>query len=226
MNGIGIQQLESRAGNLYMSARAFNMGRFGTAFRLFFRAISDREFARRARETLLSARRGTAAGAPAAREAATDASGFRAAPSSDAAPAKSPAPMPAPLVSSSRSDALTLLAALQREGRLIDFLKENIAPYSDAQVGAAVRDVHRDSAAVLERMFALRPVREGEEGTDVQVPAGADAGAVRLVGNVTGQPPYHGKLRHAGWQATRMQLPAWTGSPSASQIVAPAEVEI
>src|SRR5262245_5919116 len=58
-----------------------------------------------------------------------------------------------------RSDALTLLATLQREARLIDFLMEDLASYDDAQIGAAVRDVHRDCAAVLERIFALRPLR-------------------------------------------------------------------
>src|SRR4029450_745151 len=61
-----------------------------------------------------------------------------------------------------RSDALTLLATLQREARLIDFLMEDLASYDDAQIGAAVRDVHRDCAAVLERMFALRPLRYQE----------------------------------------------------------------
>jgi hypothetical protein len=109
----------------------------------------------------------------------------------------------------------------------VDFLKEDVAPYSNEQVGAAVRDVHRDAAAVLERMFGLKPVMSESEGASVQVPPSADtASRVRLVGNVSGSPPYRGTLRHAGWEATRVQLPEWSGPASSAPIVAPAEVEL
>ena len=67
---------------------------------------------------------------------------------------------------------------------------------------------------------------EQAEGDPVQVPAGSDAGRVRLVGNVTGQPPFKGMLRHAGWEATKIQLPEWSGSEPSARVVAPAEVEI
>lgn len=134
--------------------------------------------------------------------------------------------MSAPMLSAApaRRDSLSLLSALQREARLVDFLQESIAAYSDAQIGAAVRDVHRDAAAVLERMLALRPVMSEAEGTTVEVRA--DAAQVRLVGNVTGNPPYRGTLRHGGWQATKLELPSWTGNEAAARIVAPAEVEL
>src|SRR5207302_2940697 len=49
-----------------------------------------------------------------------------------------------------RGEALTLLAVLQREARFVDFIKEPIAAYTDAQIGAAVRSVHKDCAAALE----------------------------------------------------------------------------
>ena len=75
------------------------------------------------------------------------------------------------------SEAITLLAALQREARFVDFIQESLAGYSDAQIGAAARDVHRDCGAVLERMFALRPAVAEEEGTEVEVPAGFDPAA-------------------------------------------------
>jgi hypothetical protein len=125
-----------------------------------------------------------------------------------------------------RSEAITLLATLQREARLIDFLLEDVDQYQDAQIGAAVRDVHRDSAAVLERLFALAPVVERNEGETIEVPVGFDAGRFRLVGNVAGDPPFTGKLAHHGWQATKCDLPVWSGDDKSAKIVAPADVEL
>ena len=125
-----------------------------------------------------------------------------------------------------RSEALTLLATLQREARLVDFLKEPIDAYSDAQVGAAVRDIHRDCGKVLDRLFALAPVLEQTEGAPVEVPPAFDAGRYRLVGNVTGDPPYRGQLTHHGWYAAKCELPEWQGSDGSANVVAPAEVEV
>ncbi len=149
---------------------------------------------------------------------------------SGAQPAAGPAPPqprqpPAPKAPA-RSDAITLLAALQREARLVDFIQESLAGYSDAQIGAVARDVHRDSAAVLNRLFALKPAVDAEEGSEVKVPTGFDAGRFRLTGNVTGEPPFMGRLVHPGWEATKCELPTWTGSKDAARVVAPAEVEI
>ncbi len=125
-----------------------------------------------------------------------------------------------------RNDAITLLATLQREARFIDFIQEPLAGYTDAQIGAVARDVHRDCGAVLERLFALKPVLEQEEGSEVEVPAGFDANRFRLTGNVTGEPPFHGQLMHHGWTATKCEVPAWTGSKDSASIVAPVEVEL
>ena len=125
-----------------------------------------------------------------------------------------------------RSDALALLSVLQREARLIDFLKEDIAPYADAQVGAAVRDVHRDAAAALDRLFALKPVLDQPEGSDVTIPGSVDSARLRLVGNLGNTPPSRGRLQHAGWQATKVELPQFTGSADTAKIVAPAEIEV
>ena len=174
------------------------MTRLGIAFRLFFRVLKNGPFAEQAARLLTG---------PLPEKPATP-----------AAPARREEPR--------RSDALTLLSVLQREARLVDFLKENIAEFDDARVGAAVRDVHRDAGAVLDRLFSLRPVMTEEEGANVQGPAGADAARVRLTGNVTGKPPFRGTLRHQGWEATRSQLPEWSGSAASASIVAPAEVEL
>jgi hypothetical protein len=128
--------------------------------------------------------------------------------------------------SPARSEALSLLGILQQEARLVDFFKESLDGYSDAQIGAVVRDVQRDGAAVLERLFAVRPLRQEPEGADVGVPPGFDAATLRLTGKVAGRPPYRGTLRHPGWEVTRVELPVWTGSPAAARVIAPAEVEI
>jgi hypothetical protein len=181
------------------------MSRLGTALRSFFRVLMDVELAGQVARVLAGERLldKPAAGAE-----------------KPSSPSK---PVPAKPV---RSEAVSLLAALQREGRLVDFLQEPIAAYSDAQIGAAVRDVHRQCQGVLERMFALQPVVEAAEGSPVSVPAGPDAARFKLVGNVTGEPPFAGKLCHHGWLATRCELPEWTGGAEAAKVVAPAEVEI
>ena len=133
---------------------------------------------------------------------------------------------PATPPKTARSEALTLLAALQREARFIDLVKEPLDNYGDAEIGAAARGVLRDCGAVLERMFALQPLVPEQEGAAVEVPAGSDAGRFRLTGNVTGEPPFQGRLVHHGWQATRCDLPTWSGSNDAARVVVAAEVEL
>ncbi len=125
-----------------------------------------------------------------------------------------------------RSEAITLLATLQREARFVDLVQESLDQYSDEQVGAAARDVLRDSHNVLNRLFDLQAVLHQAEGSEVQVPEGFDPGEFRLSGNVTGQPPFHGRLVHHGWTAAKCELPEWSGSNQASSIVSAAEVEL
>ncbi len=148
--------------------------------------------------------------------------------SPSAAPEQKPRakPQPTALKPRARSEALTLLAALQREARFVDFIQEPLEGYADAQIGAAARDVHRGCRAVFERLFDLRAVVDDEEGSAIEVAAGFDAGRYRLVGNVGGEPPFRGKLAHHGWEAGKCELPAWTGTASAARIVAPVEVEL
>ena len=146
----------------------------------------------------------------------------------DTAVARKPAvaPKPAAPPKPKRSEAITLLAALQREGRFVDFLKEELTGYSDAQIGAVARDLHRDCGKVVERMFAITPLLGDSEGASVEVPAGFDAARYRLVGNVSGTPPFRGALVHAGWQATTFELPEWVGREESARVIAPAEVEV
>ena len=130
------------------------------------------------------------------------------------------------LVKKERSEAIQVIALLQREGRLVDFLKEPIDSYNDAQIGAAVRDIHRDCAAVLDRVFDLEPLLDKEEGGAVTILSGFDPEEYRLSGNVTGNPPYNGTLRHHGWRAKKVELPVWRGHDEAANVIAPAEVEL
>ena len=125
-----------------------------------------------------------------------------------------------------RSEALTLLAALQRESRFLDIVNEPLGDYSDQQIGAAARDVLRDAAAVLKRMFDLQPVVDQDDGSPLEVPSNYDPGTYRLSGKVTGEPPFEGTLVHHGWRATRCELPEWSGSSGTDRVVAPAEVEV
>lgn len=145
------------------------------------------------------------------------------------APAPEIKPEPLPVLKKkepTRSEALTLLSVLQREARFVDFIKEPIAAYTDAQIGAAVRSVHKDCATVLERMFAVQPMRPEAEGAAIEVPTGFDSAQFRLVGNIPDQPPFRGNITHAGWRATRCEVPEWTGRDEAAMVIAPVEVEI
>jgi hypothetical protein len=123
------------------------------------------------------------------------------------------------------AESLRLLAILQRDGRLLDFLLEDIAAYPDDQIGAAVRDIHRDCRNALTKYIELEPVMAGEEESTVQVPAGFDPAAIRLTGRVTGNPPFKGTLAHRGWRVKRLELPELSKSAD-PLLIAPAEVDV
>ncbi len=135
------------------------------------------------------------------------------------------APSPVPEAPPSPEAAIQMLAALQREGRLIDFLQEEITSYDDGQIGAAVRNIHAGCKEALKEYMEIKPVFQESEGATVTVPPGFDAKAIRLTGNVTGNPPFRGVLRHRGWQVERIRLPQ-SAEQKGHWILAPAEVEI
>ncbi len=122
--------------------------------------------------------------------------------------------------------AVQILSILQREGRFIDFLQEDLGLYEDAQIGAAVRSIHEGCKGALSQHLELKPVFEENEGAEITVPSGFDARAVRLTGNVVGNPPFKGILQHRGWRIVRIQLPQPSSEPKDEWIVAPAEVEV
>jgi hypothetical protein len=120
--------------------------------------------------------------------------------------------------------AVQILALLQRDGRLVDFLMEDVGAYSDAEIGSAVRDVHGGCRRALDRYLTLEAILDGREGEATTI-SQVNPAAVRLVGNVTGQPPFRGTLLHRGWRTTRVDLPP-LGADSTRSIVAQAEVEV
>lgn len=126
---------------------------------------------------------------------------------------------------SSDPSHLRLLALLQHSSRLIDFLKEDISSFDDAQIGAAARKIHEDSGKCLEELVTIRPLMEQSEGDKINVPEGYDASKIKIVGKVKGGPPFAGTLVHKGWKAHKRSLPKKTGGHF-TEVICPAEVEI
>lgn len=174
------------------------MTTLGLAFRTFFRLFGDAEFAERVKALFTE----------------------------EALSAEGAAPAAAGKIAEKRSAAVTLLATLQREARFLDFVMEPLDDYGDAQVGAAARDVHRDLGVVVKRIFAPEPLASGEEGSRLRVPSGFDPARFRLTGDVAGEAPFEGTLRHHGWKAKQCEMPAWTGGADSALVVAPSEVEV
>lgn len=132
---------------------------------------------------------------------------------------------PPPLRETGPEAALQLLGLLQREGRFVDFIEEDVAAYGDAEIGAATRVVHEGCRKVLREHFNIEPVRPEDEGSAVILEQGFDAAAIRLAGNVVGQAPFRGSLSHRGWRVTEVRLPKLAEGHDAA-VVAPAEVEL
>jgi hypothetical protein len=121
--------------------------------------------------------------------------------------------------------ALQFLGLLQQGGRFVDFLEEDVAQFTDAEVGAAARVVHEGCRKVIREQFRLEPVRKEAEGSRLTVPEGFDASEIRLTGNVTGKAPFSGSLVHRGWKVAEVKLPKLAAGHKVS-VIAPAEVEL
>ena len=182
------------------------MNRIVLAFRAFFNLLFSGELSAEILIALNLSRRSIAAGGK------------------GAAPAKAAAPVAAAPAVRTSDGALQILAILQRDSRLIDFLMEDVSAYSDDQIGAAVRELHDQCRDAIARYVTLAPVIDGVEGTYAKAPA-QDPNLVKFVGNVPAQPPAGGTLRHKGWRASKVDLPSLTAKQDAT-IIAPAEIEI
>ncbi len=135
------------------------------------------------------------------------------------------APKPEPPKEPDLSPALQLLSLLQREGRLVDFLEEDIAGAADADIGAAARVVHEGCRKALREHVELAPIRDEEEGAKLTLQDGFDPKSVKLTGNVQGKAPFTGSLRHKGWRAKKITLPTAVAGHDAA-ILAQAELEL
>ncbi len=129
---------------------------------------------------------------------------------------------PMPRKAAIRSDAITLLATLQREARLIDLIQENLGQYSDAQIGAAARPCLQQCAGTLDRLFGLQAIESGKEGQLITIPDAITASRYQWIGEGNST---SGKLVHHGWEAARVELPQWTGSDADLKVVAPVQVQ-
>lgn len=124
-----------------------------------------------------------------------------------------------------KDGALAFLALLQREGRLVDFLREPLDGFADADIGATARDIHRGCRKVLDQHLTFEPVMPGAEEERVTVPKGFDPAEIRLIGEAKGEPPFKGTLRHHGWRVVEAKLPSLAEGVDRT-VVAPAEVEL
>lgn len=176
----------------------------GTAFRAFFAALFDRDVSERIRVVLDQV---PEAAAPAI-----------------APPTAIDAKVAAPTIRAAelRSDAVTLLATLQREARFVDLVKEDLSRYSDAQIGIAARPCLQQCATTLDRLLGLRPIETTADGQSVQVPENALPSRYQWVGEGAGST---GKLLHHGWEASQVQLPQWTGANADAKVIAPVQVK-
>lgn len=179
------------------------LSRISIAFGSFFSIISDSQFAARVQALRVGAQ-GAEASAP--------------------APAVAK-PVVVPLRETAPEAALQLLGLLQREARFVDFIQEDVAAYTDADIGVAARVVHEGCRKVLRDNFSISPVRDEAEGSRITLPEGFDAAAIRVTGNVVGQPPFTGSITHRGWRVAETRLPKLADGHELS-IVAPAEVEL
>ncbi len=118
-----------------------------------------------------------------------------------------------------------LLAILQREGRLVDFLLEDLAGAADLQIAAAVREIHSKLQAALKEHLEIEPVMPQAEESTVTVPAGFDPSAIRLTGHVSGEPPFQGILKHRGWRVKQILLPRLPEGQD-ELVLMPAEVDL
>jgi hypothetical protein len=142
---------------------------------------------------------------------------------SKAVPVKAAPAAPPPKPSAGPADgAVQILAVLQRDARLVDFLMEDISGYPDDQVGAAVRDVQTQARECLSRYLQIEPVIDSVEGTFTKA-EGLETAQVKFIGKVppSGKAP-GGLLRHRGWKASKVDLP----QAAPGTLLAPAELEV
>jgi hypothetical protein len=130
-------------------------------------------------------------------------------------------PAPARAIADAKASARVLLALLQREGRLIDFLEQPVEGFSDTDVGAAARVVHAGCKKALAGRVAFEPVLAEEEGARVTL-TGAEADVV--VAAAGGAKVGTFTVVHRGWRIVHDELPGLAEGHDGT-LLQPAEVE-
>jgi hypothetical protein len=183
-----------------MASELSGFSRFLLAFSAFLKIWFDRPFA----EKVWAIQQGTSPSLPAA----------PAEPKATEAKVADVTVKPVPVAAKAKAadpglGAIHLLSILQRDGRLVDFLQEDLGDAPDADLAAVVRST----------------IYAGCRGDMITVEAGFDPHAIRLTGNVVGSPPFKGTLKHRGWKVVQS---TWPEPPAGfdGAIVAPAEVEL
>ncbi|WP_372722224.1 DUF2760 domain-containing protein [Novipirellula sp.] len=177
----------------------------GIAFRAFSAALFDKQASERIRQAL--------------QPETTQEAEPKLLPKTEPQPAAAPKPLAAKPV---RSDAITLLSALQREARFVDLIQEDLTKFADAQVGAAARPCLQQCASTLTRFFELAPVSDVGEGSQIDVGEDGSPERYQWIGEGS---TTTGKLIHQGWQATKVELPKYSGSERDANVIAPAQVQ-
>jgi len=148
-------------------------------------------------------------------------------PPTPVAEAVKPAPLPEKPKSDAKAEVVMLMGVLQEKGRFVDFLMEDIAPYSDADVGSVARSVHQGCKAALNEYFKIEAISPEGEGVTITVPAGYAADEFRLVGNLSGEAPFSGTVVHKGWRTTSVKLPrVLNADKDRLPVIAPAQIEV
>lgn len=184
--------------------------RFFLAFKAFFATLFNPSIAQKVAEALATEKKLQDTGSPAASPTKQPAT---------VAPAKPEAL--ATKDSGSRSEALTLLSTLQREARFLDLVHESLDMYTDAQIGAAARDVLRDTRKSLDKMLEIKPLLSAKEGTSVDLPENLSPIRWKLLGPKSER----GVIVHAGWVASKIEIPKWNGNRDDAMVLSAAEID-
>ncbi len=118
--------------------------------------------------------------------------------------------------------AAILLSLLQADGRLVDFLKQEISTFDDSDIGAAARVVHEGCNKALKGRIEVRPIFSEPEGTKVKLD-GKVTSEYKLTGAVK-EGTKGGTLKHKGWAVASVKLPSPTSDFDGS-VIAKAEIE-
>ncbi len=121
--------------------------------------------------------------------------------------------------------AKQLLKILQKQGRLLDFLTQNIDQFNDKEVANAAKVVHRGCNRALKKHCIIKAIYDTNENTNITLNPNFDRSKVNLTGNHHIKSPIKGILIHKGWQIESLSLPTLTEKAN-PDILQPAEIEV